>query len=64
MIRSFIFPAYKIYNIAAHFSDVVDGELSKNDKDRGYTIAASNGLGGFAPMQNTEESQLSDQAST
>jgi len=51
IIRKFIFPAYKIWNIAAHFKDVVDGELSKNDKERGYAIAASNGLGGFAPIQ-------------
>lgn len=41
IIKSFIFPAYKIYNIAAHFSDIVDGELSKSDKDRGYIIASS-----------------------
>jgi len=51
LIRDFIFPAYKIYNIAAHFTDIVDSELSKDDKERGYAIAASNGLGGFAPIQ-------------
>ena len=50
-VRHFLFPAYKIWNIAAHFRDIVDGELSKNDKKRGYAIAASNGLGGFAPIQ-------------
>ena len=44
-VRGFIFPAYKIWNIAAHFSDIVDGELSKDDKQRGYAIAASTGLG-------------------
>ena len=35
MIREFIFPAYKIWNIAAHFSDIVDGELSKDNKEHG-----------------------------
>jgi hypothetical protein len=29
-VREFLFPAYKIWNIAAHFSDIVDGEL-END---------------------------------
>lgn len=42
LIREFIFPAYKIWNISAHFSDIVDGELENND--RGYQIAASTGL--------------------
>ena len=46
LIRELIYPAYKIYNIAAHFNDIVDGELSKDDKERGYLIAGSDGLGG------------------
>ena len=45
-IREFLYPAYKIWNIAAHFSDIVDGELSKDDKERGYRIAGSTGFGG------------------
>lgn len=44
MIRRFIFPAYKIFNIAAHFSDIVDSEQSKNVD--GYAEAASTGFGG------------------
>ncbi len=48
LIREFLFPSYKIYNIAAHFHDIVDGELSKDDKERGYRIAASTGLEGLA----------------
>ena len=44
IIKSFIYPAYKIYNIAAHFSDIVDGELENDDV--GYKIAGSDGLGG------------------
>ena len=54
IIREIIFPAYKIYNIAAHFSDVVDGEI--NNSDRGYAIAASDGLGGFAPVKDITHS--------
>lgn len=41
LIREFIMPAYKIWNIPAHFSDIIDGELSKDDKTRGYEIALS-----------------------
>ena len=44
LIREFLFPSYKIWNIAAHFSDIVNGELSKDDETRGYRIAASTGL--------------------
>lgn len=44
IVKSFIFPSYKIWNIAAHFSDIVDSEIAKNNK--GYAEAASTGLGG------------------
>jgi hypothetical protein len=38
--RKFKWPAYKIFNISAHFGDIVDGELEKtNDKLSGYKIA-------------------------
>ncbi len=47
LIRQFLFPAYKIWNIAAHFSDIVDGELSKDDRERGYAMAASTGFEGL-----------------
>ena len=46
MIREFLLPAYKIYNIAAHANDIVDG-LEK-ESDEGLYIAGSNGLGGNA----------------
>ena len=40
--REFKWPAYKIFNISAHFKDIVDGELEKtNDKLSGYKIAGS-----------------------
>lgn len=51
IIRKFIYPSYKVWNIAAHFSDIVDGELSKDDKERGYRIAGSDGLGGVTMGQ-------------
>jgi hypothetical protein len=41
-VREFLFPAYKIYNISAHFTDIVDGEM-END-GRGYSAAASTGF--------------------
>jgi hypothetical protein len=44
VLRSFLFPAYKIWNIAAHFADIVDGEIANNAS--GYGIAASTGFGG------------------
>ena len=49
MLRRFTFPAYKIFNIAAHFSDIVDSEEEKNVE--GYLTASSTGLGGHAPIK-------------
>jgi hypothetical protein len=43
-VRSFLFPAYKIWNIAAHFSDIVDSEIAKNAD--GYKAAAWNEITG------------------
>ena len=43
LIREFLFPAYKVWNIAAHFSDIVDSEI--NSDDQGYRVAAWNGIG-------------------
>ena len=42
VIRSFKYPAYRIWNIAAHFSDIVDGEIEKHDG--GYRAANWNGI--------------------
>ncbi len=44
IIREFLFPAYKIWNIAAHADDIIDGLEQENDS--GLFIAGSNGLGG------------------
>jgi hypothetical protein len=30
--RSYYYPAYRIYNIAAHFSDMVDGQLEDEEE--------------------------------
>lgn len=42
VLREFLFPAYKIWNIAAHLSDIVDGEIENSG--RGYEMAASTGI--------------------
>lgn len=46
VVREFLFPAYKIWNIAAHADDIADG-LEK-ESDEGLYVAGSNGLGGNA----------------
>lgn len=46
LIKEFLFPAYKIFNIAAHAEDIVNG-LEENS-DSGLYIAGSNRLGGNA----------------
>lgn len=43
-LREFLFPAYKIWNIAAHFSDIIDSEIENNTK--GYESASWNGISG------------------
>jgi len=40
IVRQFLFPAYKIYNLQAHFSDIVDGEI--HNSTWGYEMAAWN----------------------
>ena len=44
IIRSFTFPAYKVWNISAHANDIIESELNNNVD--GYAVAGSNGLGG------------------
>lgn len=44
IIKSFEFPAYKVWNIAAHSEDIIESELAKNDE--GYYMAGSDGLDG------------------
>lgn len=42
--RRFLFPAYKIWNLAAHLEDIVDGEIENSVS--GYEMAAWDGLSG------------------
>jgi len=44
MIREFLFPSYKIWNISAHADDIIDGLEEQNDS--GLLMAGSDGLGG------------------
>ena len=45
-VKEFLFPGYKIWNIAAHAKDIVDGLIQNSDE--GLYIAGSDGLGGNA----------------
>jgi hypothetical protein len=42
--KEFSYPAYKIFNLQAHFEDIVEGELQNSNE--GYVIAGSTGLRG------------------
>jgi hypothetical protein len=44
LVRQFLWPAYKIWNVAAHFSDIVDGEVEESAS--GYKMAAWDGISG------------------
>lgn len=46
-VRSFLWPAYKIWNLAAHFGEIVDGEIAGNDS--GYNQAGWCGIGPVRP---------------
>lgn len=46
--RRFLYPAYKIWNLAAHFGDIVDSEV--NGDFHGYDLA---GWTGFTVIQPT-----------
>jgi hypothetical protein len=47
LLREFLFPDYKIWNIAAHFPDIVAGEIEGNA--RGYRMASWDGISGAIP---------------
>ena len=42
-IKEFAYPAYKIFNIAAHWHDIIDGELEGNGN--GWLLAGWSGFG-------------------
>ena len=52
--RRFLFPAYKIWNIAAHFADIVDEEIEGNYS--GYDLAGWTGFGVIQGRKNLERS--------
>ena len=52
-LRRFLFPAYKIYNLQAHFHDIVDGEIENSAK--GYEMAAWNGISGAVLLMPNEK---------
>lgn len=50
LVRRFLWPAYKIWNIAAHASEIAESELAGDLE--GYGCAGSDGLGGgVAPRE-------------
>lgn len=55
LLKKFTFPSYKIWNIAAHFSDIVDSEIAKNNE--GYKIASSDGFGGHAIIREINKKE-------
>lgn len=54
-LRRFLFPAYKIYNLQAHFRDIVDGEIENSAK--GYEMAAWNGISGAVMLMPNDQAQ-------
>lgn len=46
IVRKFLFPGYKIWNIAAHAEEIVAGLIQ--DSDAGLHAAGSDGIGGNA----------------
>ena len=51
--RRFLFPAYKIYNLSAHLTDIVDGEIENNPS--GYRMAAWDGISGATVISPRSE---------
>ena len=47
--RRFLFPAYKIWNIAAHFGDIVTSEIDGNMA--GYDLAGWTGFSVIPPRE-------------
>ena len=44
LVKEFLWPSYKIWNLQAHARDIVAG--LKHDSDAGLLVAGSTGLGG------------------
>lgn len=54
-LRAFLFPAYKIWNIAAHFGGIVDSEIAGDG--HGYHMAAWDGISGAIVILPNEEEE-------
>jgi len=55
IIREFFYPAYKQYNLQAHFEDIVAGE--KQNSISGYQAASWNGISGSVFILPKEDAE-------
>lgn len=55
VVRRYLFPAYKVWNIAAHFEDIIDG-YAVGDPESGYRMAAWDGISGATVLRPAPES--------
>lgn len=55
IVKDFLFPSYKIWNIEAHSSDIAEG--LKEESERGLRLAGSDGLGGNVYPSNSREKE-------
>ena len=51
--KTFYYPGYKIFNLAAHFDEIVESELRGDDN--GYRVAGSTGCGGVIMPNKIKE---------
>lgn len=58
LLREFEYPAYRIWNIAAHFCDIVDGE--NDNHDGGYRAADWDGITPTGEPQPIERAPSKD----
>jgi hypothetical protein len=52
LVKEFLWPSYKIWNITAHADEIIEG--LKKGSDEGLRIAGSDGLGGNVYRENPE----------
>lgn len=45
IVKEFLFPSYKIWNITAHSNSIIDS--IENNNENGFIMATSNGLDGL-----------------
>lgn len=55
LVKEFLFPAYKIWNIAAHAHDIAEG--LDRESDSGLYTAGSDGLGGNSYQPSKPENK-------